>query len=676
MTLRGRTLGLLGALAIVASACGGGTPTAAPSASGPAASTPAQSTTPSTPAQSAAPASGDLKMVMDAEPTYFSLAYTDLPTSFIVGQIYTGMYRVNNKLAVIPDMATDMPQVSADGLTWTVKLKSGIKWQDGSDFSSADVKFTFDLALSKNCTYLPDFCSTVQASLASMSVPDPQTIVFTLKEKYAPFLVTVLTSVIMPQKAVMASFAKFQSGSASVDASAVKGLFDKIDAATTAKECDGATPPASCDFATYIDDMEKMLTGAGIQLVGQLDKKIYVKDDGSPDLSAYGQALFTGLTDLNTTLQSQQTDQVAAAFRLLDFQQAPVGTGPYAFKSYQTGQSVQLTANPNYYAGPVAPANFFYPIIKDSASGAQALQSGNANWLYAVVSDALTALQNDPNVQMANYADFGYYFIAFNLREGHIYSDKNLRQAFTMCIDHDATVKQATDGQGVPVYANTPPASWAFNPDVPHYTLDVAGAKQLIESSGWKLGSDGIYAKGSQRLSTALYVRAGKQQRINFANLAADQLKSCGIEVKVAPSDFSTVLLPLLDYPNKFDTYLGGWSTSLDPDDTSIFTCAHVTTKANPSDNNFPGYCNKDVDALFLQGVQTTDQDQRKQTYFKIQLALHNDYPYYFLWADQGHAALSKSVTGGTNTVVTDPTIDLTSPLYYWNSDAWTVKAQ
>ena len=29
------------------------------------------------------------------------------------------------------------------------------------------------------------------------------------------------------------------------------------------------------------------------------------------------------------------------------------------------------------------------------------------------------------------------------------------------------------------------------------------------------------------------------------------------------------VLLPLLSYPNKFDTYLGGWSTALDPDDSS-----------------------------------------------------------------------------------------------------------
>jgi ABC-type transport system substrate-binding protein len=677
MTLRRRYLGLLGAFAIVVSACGSST------------ATPAASTTPSqaasgapsqaaSQAPSAAPASGDLKMIMDAEPTYFSLAYTDLPTAYINGEIFTGMYRVNNKLAVVPDMATDQPQVSADGLTWTVKLKPGIKWQDGSDFTSDDVKFTFDLAASKNCTFIPAFCSDIQTNVASVAAPDPSTVVFTLKAKFAPFLVTDLTTIIMPKAAVMKSFATFQAGAAKTDAAAVKTLTDKISAATTDKACDGSDKqPTTCLYSTYITDMETALTGAGVQLVGQLDKNLYKKADGSPDDEAYGQALFTGLSDLNTTLQSQQTDQVAAAFRLLDFQQKPVGTGPYAFKNYQQGQSVQLVANPTYYAGPVAPQNFYFPIIKDSAAGAAALQKGDVNWMYAVVSDALAALQNDQNLQLANYADFGYYFIAFNLRQGHIYSDPNLRQAFAMCIDHDATVSKATDGQGVPVYANVPPASWAFDPNTPKYTLDVAKAKSLIESSGWTLGSDGIYAKaGGERLSTTLYVRSGKPQRINFANLAADQLKQCGIEIKVAPSDFSTVLLPLLSYPNKFDTYLGGWSTALDPDDSSIFGCDQVTTKENPDANNFVGWCNQQADQLLTQGRQTIDQAQRKTIYSQFQTIVHNDIPYYFLWADQGHAALSKSITGGTNSVVTDGSIDLTSPLYYWNSDTWKVAAQ
>src|SRR5664279_2473814 len=145
MSLRLRGLALLGALTIVASACGGSAtpapsaaPLSAPIAAPSSAASAAASTAPS------AAASADLKFAMDAEPTYFSLAYTDLPTAYINGLIYSGMYRVNNKLEVIPDMATALPVVSADGLTWTVTLKPGIKWQHGDDFTSAAVKITFD----------------------------------------------------------------------------------------------------------------------------------------------------------------------------------------------------------------------------------------------------------------------------------------------------------------------------------------------------------------------------------------------------------------------------------------------------------------------------------------------------------------------------------------------------
>ena len=260
MTLRRRYLGLIGAFAIVVSACGSSSATPAASttpstAASTAPSTAASASAAPTTAPSTAPASAlaarllrdrdpalaeaslriardDFRFALDGEPTYFSPAFTDQPTGFIVGLMYSGMYRINNKLAVIPDMATDLPQVSDDGLTWTVKIKNGIKWQDGTDFTSADVKFTFDLAASKNCTFIPSFCSDIQTNVASVAAPDASTVVFTLKAKFAPFLVTDLPTPIMPQKAVMDSFGRFQTGSAKVDAAAVKALFDKITAAT------------------------------------------------------------------------------------------------------------------------------------------------------------------------------------------------------------------------------------------------------------------------------------------------------------------------------------------------------------------------------------------------------------------------------------------------------------
>lgn len=668
--MRKRLVSVLAVSAMVFAACGGTQATASPSASTPGATGSAPATAPA----STAPASGDFKFALDGEPTYFSIAYTDLPTSWIVGLIYTGLYRADNKLSPTPDMATALPDVSADGKTWTVKIKPGIKWQDGSDFTSADVKFTFDLALSKNCTFIPSFCGDVTTNLASVAAPDASTVVFTLKNKFAPFLITDLTTPIMPEKAVEASFAKFQAAAGKVDAAAVKALKDQIDTATGDKACDGsATQPVTCTFANYTAQMEPLVTAAGVALP---DKNSYVATDGTPDAEGYASAVHDQLVDLNASLTASATDQIAASFRIIDFNKAPIGTGPYKFASYKPAESVTLDRNDNYYAGAVGPAHVFIPIIKDAASASAALQKGDINWQTEITSDALAALKADPNLQIASHPDFGYYFIAFNLRPDHLYSDINLRQAFTMCIDHDATVQAATDGNGTPVYANVPPASWAFDANTPKYTLDVAGAKALIEKSGWTMGSDGFYAKGGKKLSSDLYVRQGKPQRVKFGQLAKDQLAKCGIDINVKEADFATVLLPLLSYPNKFDTYLGGWSTALDPDDSSIFGSAQITTKTFPDGNNFVGWNNPQADALLTQGAQELDQSKRVAIYSQFQTLVHNDVPYYFLWSDVLSAGLTKSVSATPNTVAPSGTIDLASPVYYWNNDTWVVASQ
>ncbi len=523
MSLRRRSLGLLGALAIGVAACGG---SASPTPSTPAGELPAAS----------APAgSADFKFALDGEPTYFSYAYTDLPTSWIVNLLYTGLYTPNNKLEIVPSIADGEPVTSADGLTWTVKLKPGVKFSDGTDLKASDVIFTYQLGLSPNCTYIPDGCSALQDNIASVTAPDDSTIVFQLKQKFAPFKVSGLGVAIVPEKAVRDSFARLSASTGAVDPAEVKALTEKVGTATAAAECTGEdTQPATCNFSTYNAEMEPILTKAGVALP---DKALYVLEDGSPDLNAYGAELYARLSDLNTTLQAKDIDQIAASFRILDFQRKPVGAGAYKLDKYTTAQSVELSRNENYFGGPegtkVGPAKVYIPIIKDAAAASAALQKGDINWQTEITSDALAPLKADQTLQIAEYADFGYYFIAFNLREGRLYSDPNLRNAFSMCIDHDATVQAATDGNGVPVYANTPPASWAFNPDVPKYTLDVEGAKKLIESSGWALGSDGIYAKGDKRLASDLYVRSGRPQRVSFGSLAKDQLAKCGIEITV-----------------------------------------------------------------------------------------------------------------------------------------------
>jgi ABC-type transport system substrate-binding protein len=380
------------------------------------------------------------------------------------------------------------------------------------------------------------------------------------------------------------------------------------------------------------------------------------------------------LTDLNTTMEASETDKEAAAYRLLDINLAPIGSGPYKLDAYKAGQEVDLVRFDDYYLGGDRPAKVLIPVIKDAAAASQALQSNNIDWQTEVTSsDALAALKGDKNIVMSEFPDLGYYFFAFNVRPGHAFSDVIARQALMMCVDHDATVQAATEGNGAPVYGQVVPGSYFYKADLAKYTYDVAAANKLLTDNGYtgfsKPGD--IYAsKDGTKLSADLYVRQGRPQRVKFAQLAADQAAQCGIKLVVKESDFSTVLLPLLSFPNKFDIYLGGWANMTDPEDSALFGCDHVTTKANPDDNNFTGYCDPAVDKLLAAAKGELDRAKRKAILGDLQVKLHNDGPYYFLWADLGHRAYSAKVD--TNGLLGP--IDHTTFYDTWNSDTWIVK--
>jgi ABC-type transport system substrate-binding protein len=658
MSLRTRrAIGLLAAVAIFASACDtADSPTPAPSqgASAALSTTPGDAT------------SADFRFAIDGEPTYFSPSSNDAPTSWVNRFIYTGLYRVNNKGDVVPDLATAMPEISANGMTFTIKMRTDARWHDGSPVTSADARFTFDLAMSPTCSFNPTTCSTWGDNVGSVEAPSPDTLVITMKNKYAPIYVFGLTQGLVPKSATEASYAKFVAGSRVVDAAAVKALADKISTAQGGAACAGATPPDTCNASFYRVDMEAILTSAGVTLP---DKAKFVGVDGKIDTAAYGDDVLGQLTDLNTTLQAGETDKLAAAYRLLDINFDPVGTGAYKFVRYTPGQSVELARFDDYYLFKPGPANILILVIKDATAASQALQSGKIDWQPEITSaDALAALKANPKIKLSEYADLSFVYIGFNVRPGHVFSDVVARQAFAMCIDHDATVQAATEGNAVPVMGNVPPGSYFFDPSIPDYRLDVAGAKTLLESNGYTL-KDGVYEKDGKKLKADLYVRQDRPQRVTFAQLAKGQIAKCGIDITVTESDYPTVLVPLLYYPNNFDIYLGGWGDLTDPEDSNFFGCKHVTTKDNPYDTNFTGYCDPKLDELQKAAAQELDRAKRKEILARVQLYLHDNGPYYFLWADLGHKAYSANVT--TNGELGP--IDYTSFYDWWNLDSWIV---
>jgi ABC-type transport system substrate-binding protein len=672
-----RLFGLLASGAILAAACGGAQQSSAPSATTNGSSNPS-STAPSASTSSAPTAEQTLTMVMDGDVSGgLSNAADNVPTAEAIQFLYDGIYTYDNTLTPQPNLSTSLADISPDGKVWTIKLKSGLKFHDGTDLNSADVVQTYQLAASPNCRYNPSICLT--GFLTDIKAVDDLTVQFTLKDPLATFATVYLPAIFIESKdAIDASYQKYLAGTKQLTAAEVKTVVDAVDAENkTPTGAAGTDGKATVNWDALIPQLEAVITKAGQTLP---DKAAFVDADGKPDPSAYGAELSKRVTAINETFIGSQTDALAAAYPYLDFQNNPVGSGPFQFVSYKSGESLEYKAFAGYHEGAPQISKLFIPIIKDDLAGGQALVAGQVDWKYSLEGATYNQIKDDPNLKFVEYPDFGFFGVYFNMHpDAHaLFADKNLRQAMAYCFDKVETVKAATEAQGVPVYSDIPPASWAYPASgLNEYAFDPAKGMALIEQSGWKKGSDGIYEKDGKKLSTIVAVRAGRPNRSAFMQLLSDQVKTnCGMDISYKEVDFSAILTMLDNYPHinaaapeskkPFDAYFGGFSTSLDPDPYSLYHSSQCSTAKNPETFNYECYQNPEVDKLIEQGLKEFDQTKRAAIYQQYAKLQSDDLPVLYGWSDIAREGLRKTVDSSAGPLQMD------TPTWFWQIEKLT----
>ncbi len=620
----------------------------------------------------AAQEESSLIYAIDGEISYLSNANSDVPSAEAVQWLYNGLFMYDDTLTPVPDLAAGPWQISEDGLTWTIALKDNAYFQPtGEQLTAQDVVFTYQLANSPNCRFNPDTCLgfvTVTPEgatepinvLQDVKAIDDFTIEFTLADKYAPFATTASTLQINSKKAVEEAFAAFQEQTADVNAADVDALLASI-AAEKEANAESETGP---DLAQFQADAEALLAAADLSLP---DQASFAAEDGSLDVTAYVEALEVELQNLSLVLSSTEIDQIAAAYPLLSTSRAPVGSGPFYVTEFRPGQDITAKRNDLYHWGPPAFDTLYMPIIKDDVAASSALAGGDIDWKYSLTADGYAQLADAAGLKFARYPDFGYFGLQFNLRPERLFAEKAVRQAMAYCIDKDATVQAATDGQGVPIYADIPPASWAYNPDIPKYAYDVEKGNATLEEAGWvDPDGDGIREKDGRLLQTKILVRAGKPDRIKFMQLLADQVKDCGFDIAIEEADFGTVLLPGLEWPllmtgqtEQWDAYFGGWSTSFDPDPYSLWHSSNCVTEELPDTYNYICFQNERADELIEAGVKELDQAKRAEIYKEFEAIMADELPYLWAWSDEAKEGLSIGINGAnewTEELMTTPT--------------------
>lgn len=116
-------------------------------------------------------------------PTLDPMTSTADLVGMITQHIFETLYTFDENWNVTPLLAEGLPDVSVDGKTYTIKLRSGITFHDGSEMTSEDV-----VASLNRWTKLASRGKQAAGFIVSIAASDPSTVVIRLKEPYAPLL--------------------------------------------------------------------------------------------------------------------------------------------------------------------------------------------------------------------------------------------------------------------------------------------------------------------------------------------------------------------------------------------------------------------------------------------------------------------------------------------------------
>lgn len=148
-----------------------------------AACTSSQPAGPAAQAPGAPVAGGTVTIPIVADPTLNPWSPNAFVESLFVNRVlFDGLTKPGKDLAPAPDLAASWT-TSADGLSWTFKLRDGVKWSDGKPFTAEDVAFTFNDIVLK-----PDLGAQNRGNFAavkSVTAVDGTTVRFDLSRKFS-----------------------------------------------------------------------------------------------------------------------------------------------------------------------------------------------------------------------------------------------------------------------------------------------------------------------------------------------------------------------------------------------------------------------------------------------------------------------------------------------------------
>ena len=321
---------------------------------------------------------------------------------------------------------------------------------------------------------------------------------------------------------------------------------------------------------------------------------------------------------------------------------APVGTGPFRFEEWKSGDRISFVRHEKYWGRKAWLDKVVYRIVTDPAVGFQLLKQGQFD-LYLQLQPQqwlrdLEAAGLKGKLHRIKFFNPNYNFVGWN-EERPFFADRRVRQALGHAIDTEGIRKSFLFGLDRPTACHFYSESSACDASLRPPAHDPALAARLLDEAGW-IDKAGVREKGGVPFRFTFLVNSDSTFLAKAAPYLQQELGKLGIAMEIRKVDWA--LFIKLVGEHRYDAASLRWGNSdVAQDPYEIWHSSQIK-----DGSNFISFKNAEADALIEQARATLDDARRNALYRKLGRLLYQEAPYIFLYSRPSLDAVRDGVRG------------------------------
>jgi peptide/nickel transport system substrate-binding protein len=297
-----------------------------------------------------------------------------------------------------------------------------------------------------------------------------------------------------------------------------------------------------------------------------------------------------------------------------DFDQHPIGSGPWKFVSWSHDDAIVLARNESYWGGSPKSDTLRIRIIPEPLTQAAEYESGHLSVVEVPIGE--TRRWEERHAQeLQRRPALRDLYLAINTTRGPL-KDVRVRRALNHAVDVPTLLTTLFAGRGVPSAGALPPGVAGYDSTRAPYSYDPVGAKRLLAEAGY---------------SNGFALKLWRTQRAELARLAQSiqqNLAEVGVRAEIVERDASSARAAVRN--GEADLFLTDWWADYPDPENFNYPLFHSRNKG--PGGNYAFLADPRLDSMISRARATTNETEKGRLAREIDARAFDLAPWIFLW--------------------------------------------